>query len=273
VADFNLATERFALRPLTDEHLEALKAILADPEIIKTLLGDVSTPQGLEAETHKWIDDAPSWQKNGFGSWGIFDRGGAFGAADALLGLAAAGEATSPSAEGPEIFYFIKRACWGKGVAWEAVRRICRYLFQDLGVPALDATIFAEANPGSVRLAEKLGMRPAGRVSLRDHGLDDARLQELVDFDLWRLRSASGDRLQLTLEEAAFRIGQTLAEGLGALAGRSAEIREALAARGAETGGLAPGQLELIDQQLAQGMKAKGMALYRVHRRDFTGEL
>ena len=213
MADFDLQSERFALRPARMRHLDDLEGILSDPDVVKMLLGDASTPQGVAKEAAKWIDDPGDWTRLGYGSWGIFDRTGELGDADRLLGIAAASPSLAGLGEGPEIFYFVKRACWGKGIAGEAVTRMCGHLFDSVQVQALEASIFAELNPGSVRLAQKLGMRPAGRVSLRSHGLDDERIQEIVSFDLWRVRTAPVERVHDALAEASFRIGQTLAEG------------------------------------------------------------
>lgn len=267
---FTLETERFDLRPLTARRLDRLKRIVADPEVVKLLLSDVSTAEGVEAEARKWINDADHWARQGFGCWGIFDRRGTCGRAGALLGVAAAAQALPEIGEGPEVFYFLDRACWGRGVAREAVSAMCHYLFAVRQVPALEASIFAELNPGSVRLAEGLGMRAVGRVPLRQHGLDDARLRELVVFDLWRVRVAPSAALGETLAEAAFRIGQVLAEGFGSLAKSRAKLLSVLAAREADNPIDRATAAALIERRLAEGRQAKGLVLYRVYRADFA---
>lgn len=269
--DFVLRAERVVLRPASERHIAALQEIVADPDVVKTLLGDVSKPEFVEAEARKWIDEAESWQEKRYGCWGIFDRAGAFGETDGLLGIAAADKALSDVSDGLEIFYFLARRCWGKGVAFEAAARMGRYLFDDLQVPTLEAAIFAEVNPGSVRIVEKLGMRPAGRVSLRHHGLDDDRLRALAAFDLWRVRTAPPVSLNETLAEAAHRAGQILAEGCGSLEVSRADLRDALASRALADRNRQRVLTDSIDQQLAAGMAAKGMALYRVYRDDFPG--
>ena len=87
-------------------------------------------------------------------------------------------------------------------------------------------------------------------------------------FDLWRVRTAPQERLPETLAEAAFRIGQTLAEGLGDQEDRKAALVAALAGRAlAEKDAAAA----LIDSRLAEGRAARGLALYRVARQDFAG--
>lgn len=269
LADFDLQTERFSLQPAGQRHVEDLKGILSDPTVVKMLLGNASTPQGTAKEAAKWIDDPVDWTRLGYGSWGIFDRTGEIGEAERLLGIAAASPSLAGFGEGLEIFYFVARDCWGKGVAVEAVTCMCRYLFDRVQVPALEASIFAELNPGSVRLAQKLGMRPAGRVSLRSHGLDDERIQEIVSFDLWRVRTAPVEAVRDVLAEAAFRIGQTLAEGFGAMSARRSELLDSLAAREHDLPSHRYADAELIDRKLENGTKARGLALYRVYRKDF----
>jgi ribosomal-protein-alanine N-acetyltransferase len=269
VSDWLLDSERLVLRPLTPDDLDRLCGILADPEIVKMLLGDISSAEGVEKEARKWIDDADFWQRNRFGSWGIHDGSGTIAPGDALLGIVAASPPLGSLGQGPEIFYFLKREFWGRGIAGEAASRVCRYLFDDLKAPAVEASIFAEANPGSVRVARKLGMRPAGRISLRDHGLDDGRIAEIVRFDIWRVRTAPAENLHQTVSEAAFRVGQTVAEGFGAAEGRKAEFLQTLAARDDAVQIDRQAFSDRISAAMERGTDAKGLALYRVLREEF----
>ena len=211
---FGIPTERFDLRPATSEHLDEIKSILSEPDVTKMLLGDISTPQALDKEARKWIDDDDFWAKNQYGSWGVFDRDGAVGSPGTLMGVVAASPSPTGEQGGTEIFYFVRPAGWGKGVAFEAASGMIGYLFGKVGVSAVEASIFAEINPASVKLAEKLGLKPAGRIALRDHGVDDEGLQEIVSFENWRVRNADEDRIADIVPEAAFRIGLTIAEGL-----------------------------------------------------------
>ena len=76
----------------------------------------------------------------------------------------------------------------------------------------------------------------------------------VVQFDLWRVRPTSADALETALNEAAFRIGQTVAEGLSTAAARRSELLHALAARPAGAAGAQNDPAlygEQIDRRLA----------------------
>ncbi|MEM7223811.1 MAG: GNAT family N-acetyltransferase [Pseudomonadota bacterium] len=246
-----LKSARLTLRPLTEADLPEMKArLFSEPEVVKTLLGDISTLEALEAQARLWLDGPDAWAQNGFGAWGVYSKD------SVLLGLVAADQAIAEIGQGPEIFYLFAPTVWGKGVGSEATALMCNYLFEVLEQPALEALIFAELNPGSVRLAEKLGMTLVGRVPIVGHHLTEARARETQAFDLWRLETAAPDQAARTLEETAFRIGQFLGEGIGS----RDELTEALIAVAG------PASRQIVEQRVAAGMASPGMAHYRVSR-------
>jgi RimJ/RimL family protein N-acetyltransferase len=266
---YQLKTERFDLRALVPDDLSALtEKLCSDPEVVKTLLGDVSTPEKQRELALLWIDPPGLWEKQGYGSWGVFDRNGAFGSAGELIGVTAASKGKEGS-EGPEIFYFFSPKTWRYGVASEAVRVLCDHLIFECEQAALEAFIFSDLNPGSVRVAEKLGMRFVARVPMLGHHLEEDRLRETIAFDVWRLAHAPIDRAQTTLDEVAFRCGQFLAEIGEDPAATTSEICSAAKKAGLEQilGGQA--LYDRVNSRLAAGTKAPGLALYRVRRRDF----
>lgn len=62
----------------------------------------------------------------------------------------------------PELGYWLAREAWGQGLMTEAVRRLVRHLFADLGF----ASVWASAHPDNVasaRVLEKAGFAPDGR--------------------------------------------------------------------------------------------------------------
>jgi ribosomal-protein-alanine N-acetyltransferase len=60
-----------------------------------------------------------------------------------------------------EFGYWLGRPYWGHGYATEAVVRLIRFAFEDLGAQRLTAGWFAD-NPASGRVLEKLGCEPDG---------------------------------------------------------------------------------------------------------------
>jgi len=61
-----------------------------------------------------------------------------------------------------EIGWRFARAVWGKGYATESAKALLRHGFETVGLGRLVAVI-QEPNIASVRVAEKIGMRQAGR--------------------------------------------------------------------------------------------------------------
>ncbi len=262
-----LTTERFTLRPLSATDGPAMAALGADPEVVKSLVLDWSTPEKRRAIAEDWIAKAGGWDERGYGMWGVFDEGGLFGESGRMVGVCCADEPLPKGGEGPEIFYFFSRDTWGLGVASEVARAVVRYLLADLGLGAVEALIDPGLNPASVRLAEKLGMALVGRYSRADYEADGAR--DSIAFQLWRAATSTPDLARRSLEEAAIKIGQFVAAGL-----EPEETAEASLRAAADQSGVAA-QLgdhaarELIRSALRTGVAETGLLHYRVTRKAF----
>lgn len=272
-AEYNhLETDRLVLRPLVQEHFEELKGILSEPNVVKTLLGDASTPEAVETLSELWISDPSFWEANGFGFWGVFDTTGEFGTTNDLLGVVGADEPPPVVGEGPEIYYFFAPQVWKKGVGSEAVKGMCDYLFNSVNLPALEALIFAELNPGSVRIAEKAGMQNVGRLPLVGHHLSEERARETMQFDVWRVSNSSTTKVEQILNEAVFRIGQLLAEN----AWSREDAISALLKASKEAGLIAKFGKQyvgnFIKTRLAEGAEAKGVSHYRVWKSEYNAQ-
>ena len=66
-----------------------------------------------------------------------------------------------PTRPHPVLFYLLKAACWGQGLATEAARTLLDYAFGTLRLPQIDSAA-ARDNLASVRVMEKLGMHYLG---------------------------------------------------------------------------------------------------------------
>ena len=64
--------------------------------------------------------------------------------------------------DSPELGYWLGRAHWGQGLATEALRRLLRHLFADLGYVSAWAAVHPD-NQASARVLAKVGFTPAGR--------------------------------------------------------------------------------------------------------------
>lgn len=68
---------------------------------------------------------------------------------------------TDPARVNPVLFYLLKSAWRGQGLATEAMQEVLGYAFSTLGLPRLDSACEFE-NLASQRVMEKLGMRYLG---------------------------------------------------------------------------------------------------------------
>lgn len=68
---------------------------------------------------------------------------------------------TDPGWSDPVLFYLLKSAWWGEGLATEAAGAILQYAFLELELPRIDSGCAAE-NLASRRVMEKIGMRYLG---------------------------------------------------------------------------------------------------------------
>jgi RimJ/RimL family protein N-acetyltransferase len=99
------------------------------------------------------------WQLRGFGMWAAAHR--TTGQLIGRIGL--------HYPEGwpdRELGWALRRQFWGQGFATEAARAAARYAFQQLDWDHLISLILPR-NAKSIRVAERLGAKPAGEATVR----------------------------------------------------------------------------------------------------------
>jgi ribosomal-protein-alanine N-acetyltransferase len=150
-----LETERLVLRPMTaGDADEWWDAIWADDDVIRYLPPEGLVPRERMADRMSWV--ARHWEAHAFGIWSVRDRETA-----AFLGHV--GLLSDPP--DVELMYAIGRRHQGIGLAGEAVSRVVRFAFVELGLQRIVAIVYPD-NVASVRVLEKLGATPDGTVEL-----------------------------------------------------------------------------------------------------------
>ena len=147
-------TERLLLRPGWSEDAPALARAIADEAIVRNL-ATAPWPYGLEEA--KAFLEAP--RDPLLPTFLLLRR---TDGAPELVGGAGFGRLPNG---GVEIGYWIARAHWGQGYAYEAGRQLVE-IARTLGLPRLEAGHFID-NPASGQVLEKLGFRPTGRTAPR----------------------------------------------------------------------------------------------------------
>ena len=140
-----LKTERLVLRPFEETDAEGLHAYLGDEEVVQYEPYGVMTMEECRLEAARRASDEAFW---------------AVCLADGtLIGnlyLSGADEFGTR-----EIGYVFARACWYKGYATEAARRLMAYAFERLATRRIIA-LCDTRNAASFALMERLGMRREG---------------------------------------------------------------------------------------------------------------
>ena len=140
-----LKTERLVLRPFEETDAEGLHAYLGDAEVVRYEPYGTMTMEECRLEAARRASDEAFW---------------AVCLADGtLIGnlyLSGADEFGTR-----EIGYVFARACWHKGYATEAARRLMAYAFERLATRRIIA-LCDTRNAASFALMERLGMRREG---------------------------------------------------------------------------------------------------------------
>jgi ribosomal-protein-alanine N-acetyltransferase len=166
-----LVTNRLVLRPLELDDAPALLPALSDP-------GNMQYWSSGPVETVDDVRQYLRWNVEGEGvqSWAITRTG----AQDDALGWVVLMDRRAGTAE---IGYMSRPDAQGSGLVREAVKRVCRYAFEERGLRRLYADTDPD-NTGSIRLLEAIGFQQEGR--LREAWETHIGLRDSLIFGLTR---------------------------------------------------------------------------------------
>lgn len=142
-----LITPRLRLRRPRPEDVQAIHAIMSDPEAMKYWS---TLPHASLDETMLWFDGMLAADRAGESDEYVIDYRGE------VIGKVGAWRL-------PEIGFFIRRDQWGKGFASEALAAFVDYLREE-GVPALLADVDPR-NAACLALLKKAGFEESGRAA------------------------------------------------------------------------------------------------------------
>ena len=157
--EVTLETERLILRMLREDDFDDYAKLCSDPEVMR-YLGEGKTLSRGEA----WRQMAMivgHWELRGYGPWAVEER-----RSGKLVGRI--GFFNPEGWPGFEIGWVLAKEHWGKGFATEGARRAVTYAFAEMDRDRV-ISLIDPANIGSIRVAERLGERLAGRTELYGH--------------------------------------------------------------------------------------------------------
>jgi RimJ/RimL family protein N-acetyltransferase len=156
-ASVTLQTERLILRPWTPGDFEAFAAMHAEPDIMRYLSVE-GKPLTRFQSWQAFCANFGHWQLRGFGMFAVVER-----ATNEFVGRI--GPWHPEGWPGFEVGWTIRQKFWGRGYATEAARRSVEFAFTELGRDSL-ISLIEENNVRSIRVAERLGEKPEGTVTL-----------------------------------------------------------------------------------------------------------
>ena len=151
-----LETERLILRQLSPDDLPDMHLIFNDPEVGRYLFDGELVPFQTTISVLEASDR--DFSERGVGLFGVRLRG-----ADEVDLVGLCGLRWEEGIGEMEIMYCLLPELWGRGLTTEAARAALRFAFEEAGLRRVMGGA-DEPNAASLRVIEKLGMRPAGRI-------------------------------------------------------------------------------------------------------------
>jgi [ribosomal protein S5]-alanine N-acetyltransferase len=149
-----LETERLILRPLTQDDVDAIYAVIGDPIAMQHYPRTFAREDAVE-----WIERNRRWhERDGYSLLAVVLKSTGKVIGDCGLSWQLADD--TPMLE---LGYHLQRDEWGHGYATEAARACMDYAFHQLSAEKLVSLILAENQP-SRRVAERNGMRVERQV-------------------------------------------------------------------------------------------------------------
>lgn len=149
-------TARLVHQALTANDAPAFFALNIHPEVMR-YTGE--PPMCSLDEARRAIAEYPDFDTVGFGRWGCFLK-----TSKALIGFC--GLKRLPELGGEvDIGYRFLPDYWGRGLATEACAACLAFGFDTLRLPRIIALVLPD-NAASIRVLEKVGMRPDGVVQV-----------------------------------------------------------------------------------------------------------
>lgn len=148
-----LETPRLRLEPFAPAHFEGLCRLNGDERVMRYISGQPQTPDETRAVIERV---AGLWARQGYSWWAFLDK-----ADGAVVGAGCVQHIERDPANPLELGWRLLPACWGRGLASEAARRMAAFAFEQVETPLLLANAMPENLP-SRRVMERLGMRYRG---------------------------------------------------------------------------------------------------------------
>ena len=168
-----IETQRLTLRQMDQGDLDALRAILQDPEVMYAYEHAFS-----EEEVRAWLaNQQRRYREDGFGLWAAVCR-----QTGEMIGQCGLTWQDWDGRQVLEVGYLFRRSAWGQGYATEAAIACKEYAFTVLDAQEV-WSIIRDSNLPSQRVAQRNGMAVRGRFVKHYYGMDMPHLVYSVRRD------------------------------------------------------------------------------------------
>ena len=150
-----LETGRLILRPISSDDADSLHRISNEPNVRRYLWDDEPVSEATIRDLIAQSDGM--FRERELGLFGVRFRDG-----EDLLGFC--GFVRLEGMEEVELGYELAPDVWGRGIATEAARACVRHAFERAGLKRVIASA-DPPNTASLRVIEKLGMKPLGNLN------------------------------------------------------------------------------------------------------------
>jgi RimJ/RimL family protein N-acetyltransferase len=159
VGTLQLFTARLSLRPLGPDQVDEVATVLLNPKT-QDMSGDRPTLTSLKAaleDSQQTLENLKAIKRPRV-IFGIYQGGVLVGTANLTSAYLeyVEGRVANPGEKWISIGYHLRPECWGQGLASEAVERVLRFAFQDLGMSGIHAFAL-RTNVGSQNVLRKAG--------------------------------------------------------------------------------------------------------------------
>ena len=151
-----IKTENILLRKISEQDLDALCSIYQNPNVFRYIPGDAK--KSRDTVSHLIDHFERDFRKGKELFLGICLPE----APDQLLGVVEMFH-YDPKVHMVTVGYRLDEQYWGKGYAACATRALCAYLFDEVGIRRIQASVMPE-NPASMRVLEKCGFVREGYI-------------------------------------------------------------------------------------------------------------
>jgi RimJ/RimL family protein N-acetyltransferase len=164
-----VSADGFRLVPLGEEHIDDVRALLDDPDILRFTRVPEPPPDDF---AHRWVARYEQGRRDGScEGFAAFDG-------KRFVGMALA-PAIDPEDGEVELGYIVPRAARGRGVATEMLRRLTRWALDEAGAQRI-VLIIDVRNAASERVAERCGYVREGVMRSVHH-----KQGKRIDAGLW----------------------------------------------------------------------------------------